>query len=58
MATSKFIVGARVEGGETPSDYDTGRAVALDRGEAVVDWTVATGRVPAHFLRSVGEGAP
>lgn len=47
-------VGARVTVGDASI---TGRVLALDAGEALVDWGVAPGRVPAHLLSVVGEPA-
>lgn len=54
-AMTKFNVGDRVEGGNTPEDYDTGTVLGVTGGVVLVAWDsgVRTSQ-PAELLRPEG----
>ncbi|MFN7305716.1 MAG: hypothetical protein ACK5TQ_03945 [Acetobacteraceae bacterium] len=48
VAAPPFELRARVEGGDTEEDYDTGRVVAVDGDQVTVAWDTGT-RTTQHF---------
>ena len=48
LAATVLAIGARVEGGDTEEDYDTGRVVAVDGDQVTVAWQSGT-RTTQHF---------